>query len=114
MYHLPSSVIETNILLCKSNVVAAKLRLGYKAVWQVSQAEDVPYYSYKLCDSPNANAMIKLLALGQDLLQICTHLHMSYSPSRFWWMLIICLFIFVCVGVPQRTLRNTGALCLGL
>ena len=38
--------------------MSARLRLGYRPVWQVSDAGDIPYFSnYKLCDTPNANSL---------------------------------------------------------
>ena len=69
----------------RHNVVSARLRLGYRPVWQVSQTEDMPHYSScKLCDSPNANTLdhyclhcptvINLLPHGYNLIQICKHL----------------------------------------
>ncbi|KAK7070812.1 hypothetical protein SK128_002782, partial [Halocaridina rubra] len=37
-------------------LVSAHLRLGYRLVWQVGNAGDVPQYpSCKLCNTPSAN-----------------------------------------------------------
>jgi len=73
------------LMVRRHNVVSARLRLGYRPVWQVSHAEDVPHYSScKLCNTPNANTLdhyclqcptvLNLLPRDQDLIQICTHL----------------------------------------
>ena len=73
------------LMVRRHNVVSARIRLGYRPLWQVSQAEDVPHYSScKLCNAPNANTLdhyclqcptvIHLLPQGQTLTQICKHL----------------------------------------
>ena len=42
----------------RHNAVSARLRLGYRPVWQVSETGDVPQFSScKLCDLPNANSL---------------------------------------------------------
>ncbi len=73
------------LMVRRHNVVSARIRLGYRPVWQVSQAEDVLHYSScKLCNRPNANTLdhyclqcptvTDLLPQGQDLLHICKYL----------------------------------------
>ena len=73
------------LMVRRHNVVSARLRLGYRPVWQVSQDENVPHYSTsKLCHLPNANTLhhyclvcptVKgLLPQEQDLLLICKYL----------------------------------------
>ncbi|XP_042891046.1 uncharacterized protein LOC122265711 [Penaeus japonicus] len=81
----PYKYRQHGLMVRRHNVVSARLRLGYRPVWQVSQAEDVPRFSScKLCNRPNANtldhyclhcpAVTNLLPQGQTLLQICKHL----------------------------------------
>ena len=76
---------RNGLMVRRHNVVSARLRLGYRPVWQVAQAEDVPHYSTcKLCHLVNANtlqhyclscpAVRDLLPQGQDLIFVCNHL----------------------------------------
>ena len=69
----------------RHNVVSARLRLGYRPLWQVSQMEDVPHYSScKLCNLNNANTLhhyclecptvMHLLPQGQELIDVCEYL----------------------------------------
>ncbi|XP_063603272.1 uncharacterized protein LOC134779200 [Penaeus indicus] len=52
----PYKYRRRGLLVRRHNVVAARLRLGYRPVWQVGETEDVPQYtSCKLCDAHNAN-----------------------------------------------------------
>ena len=73
------------VMVRRHNVVSARLRLGYRPVWQVSQAEDVPHYSScKLCNCPNANNLQHyclecptvrgLLPQGLSLTDTCAYL----------------------------------------
>ncbi|XP_037789267.1 uncharacterized protein LOC119584664 [Penaeus monodon] len=50
----PYKYRRRGLLVRRHNVVAARLRLGYRPVWQVGEAEDVPS-PCKLCDARNAN-----------------------------------------------------------
>lgn len=69
----------------KHNVVSARLRLGYRPLWQVAGLEDEPHYtSCPLCHSANSNHLHHycldcptvgdLLPRGQPLLAVCQHL----------------------------------------
>ncbi|KAK7086870.1 hypothetical protein SK128_002699 [Halocaridina rubra] len=73
------------LMVRKNNVVSARLRMGYRPLWQVSQTLDMPQYtSCKLCDRPNANTLDHyclqcptvrdVLPRGQNLIQICSFL----------------------------------------
>ena len=73
------------LMVRRHNVVSARLRLGYRPVWQVAQADDMPQYSScKLCDRHNANnlehyclqcpTVAHLLPRGQNLVNICKYL----------------------------------------
>ena len=73
------------LMVRRHNVVSARLRLGYRPVWQVSQAQDMPHYSScRLCNTPNANTLdhyclhcptvINILPRGLDLINVCKHL----------------------------------------
>ncbi|MPC53205.1 hypothetical protein E2C01_047093 [Portunus trituberculatus] len=57
----------------------------YRPVWQVSQAQDMPHYSCRMCNTPNTNILdhyclhcptvINLLPQGLDLINIiCKYL----------------------------------------
>ncbi|KAG0722460.1 hypothetical protein GWK47_044429 [Chionoecetes opilio] len=73
------------LMVRRHNVVSARLRLGYRPVWQVACVEDEPHFSScPLCHSPNANILehyclycpnvSDMLPRGQPLLDICRHL----------------------------------------
>ncbi|KAG0714003.1 hypothetical protein GWK47_014959 [Chionoecetes opilio] len=73
------------LMVRRHNVVAARLRLGYRPVWQVAGFEDAPHFSScLLCDQPNSNSLEHyclhcpevsgLLPLGRPLVDICRHL----------------------------------------
>ncbi|XP_076035376.1 uncharacterized protein LOC143021653 [Oratosquilla oratoria] len=73
------------LLVRRHNIVSARLRLGYRPVWQVCQTEDVSHYSTcKLCHLAKANTLehyclacptVKdLLPQGQDLIYVCKYL----------------------------------------
>ena len=52
----PPKYRRTGLMVRRHNVVSARLRLGYRRVWQVGGTEDVPQFSScKLCDAHNAN-----------------------------------------------------------
>jgi len=70
------------LMVRRNNIVTARLRLGYRPVWQVSEAGDIPHYSScKLCDRPNGNilqhyclecpSVRDMLPQGQSLLDVC-------------------------------------------
>lgn len=82
---VPHKYRRNGLMVRRHNVVSARLRLGYRPVWQVSQAEDVPHYSTcRLCHLVNANtlqhyclscpAVRDLLPQGQDLISVCKYL----------------------------------------
>ncbi|XP_066948657.1 uncharacterized protein [Macrobrachium rosenbergii] len=73
------------LMVRRHNVVSARIRLGYRPVWQVGQTLDIPHYtSCKLCNLANANnlehyclhcpTVRNLLPQGQNLLQTCQYL----------------------------------------
>ncbi len=81
----PPKYRRTGLMVRRHNVVSARLRLGYRPLWQVSDAGDIPHYSTcKLCDAPNANhlqhyclecpSVRDLLPQGQDLIDVCRFL----------------------------------------
>lgn len=66
----------------RHNVMTARLRLGYRPVWQVCEAGDAPHYSAcKLCGLPNDNhlqhyclecpSVMDLLPQGQSMTDTC-------------------------------------------
>ncbi|XP_045106666.1 uncharacterized protein LOC123501726 [Portunus trituberculatus] len=69
----------------RHNVVCALLRLGWRPVWQVAEAEDAPHFSScRLCDTPGANTLdhyclrcpllADLLPRGLTLIDTCQQL----------------------------------------
>ncbi|KAK4300417.1 hypothetical protein Pmani_027381 [Petrolisthes manimaculis] len=73
------------VMVRRHNVVSARLRLGYRPLWQAAQTLDMPHYSScMLCNRPNANTLDHyyhqcptvrdLLPQGQTLVQICKYL----------------------------------------
>ena len=73
------------LVVRRHNVVSARLRLGYRPVWQVAGVEDEPHFSScLLCHSPNANTLEHyclhcpvvgdVLPREQPLLDVCRHL----------------------------------------
>lgn len=49
---------RNGLMVRRHNVVCARLRLGWRPVWQVAEAEDAPHFSScRLCDAPNANTL---------------------------------------------------------
>lgn len=81
----PHKYRRHGLMVRRHNVVSARLRLGYRPLWQVSQAVDVPQHSScRLCDLPAANTISHyclecpvvrhLMPRGQDLIAICKYL----------------------------------------
>ena len=83
----------------KHNIVSARLRLGYRPLWQVAGLEDEPHYtSCPLCHSPNSNnlhhyclhcpAVGDLLPREQPLLAVCQYLlqqdHLYLILTHIW------------------------------
>ena len=72
------------LLVRRHNVVSARLRLGYRLLWQVTGEDDVPQFSScPLCYIPNGNTLqhclscpevSALLPQGQPLLDVCRYL----------------------------------------
>lgn len=73
------------LMVRRHNVLAARLRLGYRPVWQVAGTEDAPHFSScLLCDAPNGNnlhhyclvcpAVDGLLPRGLPLTDVCRYL----------------------------------------
>lgn len=69
----------------RHNVVAARLRLGYRPVWQVAGLEDMLHFtSFRLCNSANDNTLEHycmqcpevdgLLPRDRPRVDICRHL----------------------------------------
>ena len=84
---IPHKYRRHGLMVRRHSVVSARLRLGYRPVWQVSQAEDVPHYSTcRLCHLANANTLqhyclacstvryLLMLPQDQDLISICKYL----------------------------------------
>ena len=76
---------RSGLLVRQHNVVCARLRLGWRPVWQVAVAEDAPHFSScKLCDAPNANTLdhyclecphlANLIPQRLTLVDVCKHL----------------------------------------
>ena len=81
----PPKYRRTGLMVRRHNVVSARLRLGYRRVWQVGGMEDVPQFSScKLCDAPNANdlhhyclecpTVAPLIPHRQSVLEVCKYL----------------------------------------
>ena len=81
----PPGYRRTGLMVRRHNVVTARLRLGYRPVWQVGGTEDVPQFSScRVCDAPNGNtlhhyclecpAVAHLLPHRQSVLDVCKHL----------------------------------------
>ncbi|XP_045125311.1 uncharacterized protein LOC123512789 [Portunus trituberculatus] len=72
------------VMVRRHNVVFARLRLGYRPVWQVAGQVDVPLFSCHLCGIPEGNSLDHyclhcpevdgLLPRDLSLLYICWHL----------------------------------------
>lgn len=76
---------RSGLMVHRHNVVCARLRLGWRPVWQVAEAGDAPHFSScKLCDAPNANTLdhyclrcphlTDVLPQGLTLIATCQHL----------------------------------------
>ncbi|KAG0730191.1 hypothetical protein GWK47_028768 [Chionoecetes opilio] len=67
----------------RHSIVSARLQLGYRSVWQVSEAGDIPHFSScKLCGRPSANSLQHYcLEYGKSTLHL-TRLKPSSSPLR--------------------------------
>ncbi|XP_064120882.1 uncharacterized protein LOC135225541 [Macrobrachium nipponense] len=49
---------RSGLMVRQNNVVCARLRLGWRPVWQVAEQDGVPHFSScRLCDAPNANTL---------------------------------------------------------
>ena len=81
----PPKYRRHGLMVRRHNIVSARLRLGYRPVWQVSEAGDIPHFSNcKLCDTPNANSLHHyclecpsvrdMLPRGHHLLAVCEFL----------------------------------------
>ncbi|KAG0720142.1 Gag-Pol polyprotein [Chionoecetes opilio] len=81
----PPKYRRRGLMARRHNIVSARLRLGYRPVWQVSEAGDIPHFSScKLCDRPRANSLQHyclecpsvrdMLPQGQPLLAVCDFL----------------------------------------
>ena len=81
----PPKYRRHGLMVRRHNIVAARLRLGYRPVWQVSAAGDIPHYSNcRLCDAPNANSLHHyclecpsvrdMLPQGRPLLSVCDYI----------------------------------------
>jgi len=81
----PPRYRQHGLMVRRHNIVCARLRLGYRPLWQVSEAGDIPHLSTcRLCDRPNANSLHHyclecpsvrdLLPRGQDLVPVCQFL----------------------------------------
>ncbi|MPC78248.1 hypothetical protein E2C01_072733 [Portunus trituberculatus] len=80
--------VQTNVerigKIIRHNVVSARLRLGYKHLWQVAGEPDVPQFSScPVCYIPNGNTLqhcltcpeaSDMLPQGQPLLTVCQDL----------------------------------------
>ena len=54
----PPKYRRYGLMVRRHNIVTARLRLGYRPVWQVSEAGDIPHFSNcRLCNTPNANSL---------------------------------------------------------
>ena len=73
------------LMVRRHNVLSARLRLGYRPVWQVAGMEDAPHFTTcLLCDAPNSNTLQHyclhcptldgLLPRGLPLIDVCRHL----------------------------------------
>ncbi|XP_076036221.1 uncharacterized protein LOC143022108 isoform X1 [Oratosquilla oratoria] len=82
---LPYKYRRNGLIVRRHNVVSARLRLGYRPVWQVGETEGVPRYSScRLCDTPNANSLehycincptiAPLIPHRQSVLDVCKYL----------------------------------------
>ena len=72
----PAKYRRHGLMFRRHNIVTARLRLGYRPVWQVSEAGDVPHFSNcKLCDTPNANSLhhncLECPSVRDMLLSVC-------------------------------------------
>lgn len=82
----PPKYRRHDLMVRRHNIVSARLRLGYRPVWQVSEAAgDIPHFSScRLCDAPNANSLHHyclecpsvrdMLPRSQQLLNVCAFL----------------------------------------
>lgn len=78
----PPKYRRNGLIVRRHNIVTARIRLGYRPVWQVSEAGDIPHFSNcKLCGAPNANSLHHyclecpsvrdMLPQGRPLLSVC-------------------------------------------
>ena len=83
--HFKHKYRRHGFMVRRHNVVSARLRLGYRPVWQVSQTEDMPHFSScKQCNQPDANTLDHYclqcptvrdsLPQGLNLLKMCKYL----------------------------------------
>ena len=82
----PPKYRRHGLMVRRHNIVSARLRLGYRPVWQMSEAAgDIPHFSScKLCDAPNANSLHHyclecpsvrdMLPQGRPLLSVCDYI----------------------------------------
>ncbi|KAG0726881.1 hypothetical protein GWK47_035721 [Chionoecetes opilio] len=81
----PPKYRRRGLMARKHKIVSAGLQLGYRPVWQVSEAGDIPHFSScKLCDRPSATSLQHyclecpsvrdMLPQGQPLLAVCDFL----------------------------------------
>ena len=74
----PHKYRRHGLMIRKNNIVSARLRLGYRPVWQILGAGEPHYSSCKLCDASNANNLYHycrvMLPQEQSLISICVHL----------------------------------------
>ncbi|MPC47722.1 hypothetical protein E2C01_041477 [Portunus trituberculatus] len=54
----PPKYHRHGLMVQRHNIVSERLQLGYRPVWQVSEAGDIPNFSNcKLCEAPNTNSL---------------------------------------------------------
>ena len=54
----PHKYRRSGLMVRRHNVVCARLRLGWRPVWQVAEAVDAPHFSScRLCDAPHGNTL---------------------------------------------------------
>ena len=121
------------LMVRRHNIVSARLRLGYRPLWQVSEAGDVPHYTCKLCDRPNANSLHHyclewpsvrdLLPQGQEIIAVCRFLlkdsnldtvlvhHPHFGGAEVQMSLLVFSFIYS-LNVLSRMSCVTPHLCI--
>lgn len=98
---VPHKYRRHGLMVRRHNVVSVRLRLGYRPIWQISQAEDMPHFSTcRLCHLVNANtlqhyclacpAVRNLLPQDQDLISVCKYLlqddHLDLILMRYQYL----------------------------